>query len=122
MDDTENGFDPRRDGARAAWRLTLWMIAVLGAALLIAALMARPTAANHCTGIEALQQVFEEAYGERLTFTGRANNGIRIVLFASPSGTWSLVDLDAEGTACVVASGTGGERREPAPRAAEKPA
>lgn len=45
-------------------------------------------------------------YGEVVKWTGSTSKGV-VVLLASPSGSWSLLNMPMPGVACLVGSGKG---------------
>ena len=57
--------------------------------------------AEHQTIVERLNQ----QYSETPVGTGLASAGFVVEVFASPSGTWTIVMTQPSGTACLVASG-----------------
>jgi|GEM_PF-3012960 len=60
-----------------------------------------------CYSIEALA-AFAAQRGEAVVFTGAAPGGLSLVLFANDDGGWTAADLDTDGVACVIATGTRG--------------
>src|SRR5688572_12571596 len=79
-----------------------------GAALAVAlAAGALPAAADEdCMDAAALQAYLKDAYTEGTLATADKDDGGRVRLFASRSGTWTLVELKEDGDACIIASGT----------------
>ena len=63
-------------------------------------------AAPNCAPRESLLMALAEQYSEVPVAHGLINSTAAIELYASPSGTWTLTAVGANGTACIVAIGT----------------
>lgn len=82
----------------------LFLIAALLLALPIPA-AAQQSCAPHDIVVEHLHKTF----GERAIWSGLAAPGALYELFASPHGSWTIVQLQPNGTACVMAIGEASE-------------
>jgi hypothetical protein len=64
------------------------------------------TEAPMCGAYDELRTFLGDRFGERPTSSGLADDGTIMQVFASASaGTWTMVSVDAGGTACVLATG-----------------
>lgn len=63
-------------------------------------------ARQSCLAHGALVEYLDRAYGEDRVATAELDTGNEVELFASRSGTWTLVEKRADGLGCVQASGT----------------
>lgn len=73
----------------------------------ILALMATPALADeNCGPAEQILGTLAEQYGEGVRFTGLDNRGVMILLLTNPeTESWTAVQVDASGKACMVAAG-----------------
>ena len=81
-----------------------------------AALIAGPADAQapHCVPRDTAVEQLTQHHGEQVTARGLTANGqMMLELFATDSGSWTLVTTDVGGRSCVVASG---ESWMPVPR------
>jgi hypothetical protein len=63
-------------------------------------------AAPACGTYDNLRILLGDRFGERPTSAGLADDGTLMQLFASTSaGTWTMVNVDPSGRACVLATG-----------------
>lgn len=53
-------------------------------------------------------------FGESMVGAGINGAGIITEMWASPSGSWTIVNSNAEGVACIASSGQGWETAKPA--------
>jgi hypothetical protein len=64
-----------------------------------------------CAQYETHLQFLSANYGEHPVFSGKANGGVTLRLFANGStGTWTVVFIRADGMSCVQAVGKNAER------------
>ncbi len=87
------------------------MFRSLGSVAASLVIAATPLAAQSvpCTQREQVLQFVIDQRGEERLATGRAARGASIDLFASDSGTWSLVLHLPDGRSCLLANGHGFE-------------
>ena len=78
------------------------LVAVIGAMFPMAAL-----ASPDCLDANALETYLRDAYQEKVVAMGDQATGHRTFLYTSEAGSWTFVELRADGQACVTASGTG---------------
>lgn len=84
--------------------------------LLIAlALVASPALADeNCGPAEQILGSLANEYGEGVRFSGLDNRGIMVVLLTNPeTQSWTAVQIDATGKACMVAAGVNAEMTPP---------
>lgn len=85
-------------------------------ALVLCGLAAPATAEGFCAPRDMLVGRLAERYSERQQSIGLAGNDIMLEVFASEdSGTWTILMTRADGTSCLVASGTAYETVAAAP-------
>ena len=104
-----------RGGCRAACRLVQATDRVPGSAVwapvlfaMSAALIAGPADAQapRCVPRDTAVEQLTQHHGEQVTARGLTSSGqVMFELFATDSGSWTLVTTDARGRSCVVASG-----------------
>jgi hypothetical protein len=83
------------------------LVAVLIGAVLALALPVR--AAAQCASRDFVLTQLAERYGESRQGAGLAANGALVEVFASASGTWTMIVTTADQRTCLVASGQGWE-------------
>lgn len=63
-----------------------------------------------CSGYDQIRRELDEQYAEEPVSLGLQSNGNLLQVFASSeSGTWTIVSMSPNGTACVVAAGASWE-------------
>jgi hypothetical protein len=67
--------------------------------------LAGPAIAAPCAARDEIVQKLASGYGETPQSMGLSSTGSLIVMFVSPKGTWTAVNVSAIGEACLVASG-----------------
>ena len=78
------------------------MIRVL---ILIIALSAPANAAPQCAPHAAVVAGLAKKYQETVVAMGMTGIGTMIEVFASPAGTWTIVQTEPRGISCLMASG-----------------
>jgi hypothetical protein len=59
-----------------------------------------------CGGYDELRSLLDARFGEHPTSSGLADDGRMMQVFASTeAGTWTMVSVNADGMACVLATG-----------------
>jgi hypothetical protein len=67
-----------------------------------------------CSGYEQIRRELDEQYAEEPVSLGLQSNGHLLQVFASEeSGTWTIISMAPNGTACVVAAGANWETLAP---------
>ncbi len=100
------------------------LISFVAAALLLVgviaflAIFARPAAAqSNCGPMTRIAAALASRYGEAPVASGLSGSGAAIVLFATPDGgTFTVLVVRPDGTACGLASGNAWELLEPGPQ------
>ncbi len=79
--------------------------------------MAAPADAGHevCGDREGIVKQLAERYGERPVWRGLDYRGQLVELFASKSGTWTIIVTVPGMPSCLVAGGEGSQPLEPPP-------
>jgi hypothetical protein len=88
---------------------SLVIIALAATASTVQAEASAPTAAEPiCGRYGELRATLGRQFGEQPASTGLADDGSIMQVFAAPaSGTWTIVTVDPDGMACVLAAGKG---------------
>lgn len=63
------------------------------------------TAATLCLPYLEMVAMLDAKHAEREIMVGRVNPDLAVVTFAAPSGSWTMVALGKDKTACVLAVG-----------------
>jgi hypothetical protein len=69
--------------------------------------LAAPALAAQCAPREEIAKTLATNFNEKPMGMGLADSGSLVVIFTSPSGTWTAASVSAEGTACVLGVGDG---------------
>lgn len=69
-------------------------------------LAAAVTGQTACFPATEMPSVLFDRYGERPVLMAMEYRGAAVQLFTAPNGTWTMVAIDQEDLACVVAWGT----------------
>lgn len=88
----------------AALGLSLFVAAAAGGGPAFAMGMEESIDVN-CLARDALRHYLNRAYGEGRVAQGELDTGNQVELFVSRNGTWTLVEMKAEGLGCVQAYG-----------------
>ena len=62
---------------------------------------------QNCMARAALEAYLERAFTEGQVASGWLHNGHRMQLFASASGTWTMIEQTEDGGGCLIAHGSG---------------
>lgn len=98
----------------------LFVLSIAGAATMVPAAEpgrtdppdAAPTAPM-CGEYDQLRSFLDEQFDEQPTSSGLADDGSVMQVFASvPDGTWTMVSVDRDGMACVLATGQAWQQDE----------
>ncbi len=87
-------------------------IAALAAVVAVAAVGAPPAVAmddadaRSCLTYDMMANYLDRAFDEGRVAVGELENGHAVEMFASRSGTWTLVEIMPDGNGCIRASGT----------------
>ena len=85
-------------------------------AIIIGALFASPAAAQNCAPVTHVAEQLGTQYGETVQDMGIASNGALVQWWGNAeTGTWTVIAVTPDGTACLVASGEGFEHTPTAP-------
>ena len=76
----------------------------LAAALALVALPASGQQAPVCAPLDRVAEILARDHGEKPVALGDAAGG-QVILFASPSGSWTIVVASPDGRACLVSDG-----------------
>ena len=74
------------------------------AAAALVALPAHGQQAPVCAPLDRVAEILARDHGEKPVALGDAAGG-QVILFSSPSGSWTLVVASADGRACLVSDG-----------------
>lgn len=100
-------------------------VALLGVILMVSAPASAQTAeggsVTRCAPYQRVVDELSSAYGESRDSVGLSRHEMIEIWRSNATGTWSILIVDAEGTACLVAAGVDyQELREPAPPVGEE--
>ena len=85
------------------------MKASIFAAMLVAGVLSTPASAAQCGPKQIVAEQLGNRYGE-VNFASGVAVGSTVKFFGNPrTGTWSMVTIKPDGTACVIAMGEGFE-------------
>lgn len=68
-------------------------------------LCAAPAMAAQCAPRDEVAKTLETNFNEKPAGMGLADSGSLVVVFVSPTGTWTAATVTAEGIACVLGVG-----------------
>lgn len=77
---------------------------ILAAALALLALPAHGQQAPICAPLDRVAEILARDHGEKPIALGDMS-GRQVIVFASPSGSWTIVVASADGRACLVSDG-----------------
>lgn len=63
--------------------------------------------AGFCAPHAELVATLERKYGEHVVIEGVTKTGLVLIVYASNSGTWSVIMANPTGLTCMIASGVG---------------
>jgi hypothetical protein len=72
----------------------------------VAMLCATPAAAADCFPLSDIVAALDRSFGEAETVRAAEDRGGMVIVFTSEDGTWTMVVVAPNGTACPVATGT----------------
>ena len=95
--------------------MTRYLTAILSALLIgWGALSQAASAQTVCGQRDAVITGLEKRYAEKPISMGLANNGTVVEVYASETGTWTIIMTHPNGLSCLVAAGEGWEDLAPA--------
>ena len=98
-------------------RVFLWAFALTLAGLFaIMSVMPAKAQTPQCTSLPDALMALQQRYGEVPRVSGLACNGSLMVITASEAGGFSVLLVNPDGAACMVASGEAFEVKEPEPQ------
>lgn len=80
--------------------IILWV-----SALIVAALVQPAHAASNCAPRDRVAAGLAANYNETLVAIGISAGGYMIEVYASPSGSWTIMQTSPEGVSCLASSG-----------------
>jgi hypothetical protein len=85
------------------------VLLLIAAAMFVLASGVVGMAAQQCDSLDRVQRLLTDRYSERMIGHGAAGSeGAGLMVFVHPEGaTWTVVVVLPDGTACLMASGTG---------------
>lgn len=94
---------PSQGGVKAA----IVILLAIAFVLISAHFIAKAQSPEPCAKYDAIIKHLETKYSERRVATGATGSGNMMVVTASEKGSWTMIIVQANGTACMYASGEG---------------
>lgn len=84
---------------------TRWLVIAIAALIGLTLAAIKAHAAPQCAPHAAVVAGLAKKYSETVVAMGMTGIGTMIEVFASPSGTWTIVQTEPRGISCLMASG-----------------